>query len=294
MSGFRWPSDQEVYHAILANDFYSFLQYSFAVVRPGVALKTNWHLRAMAHKLALVASGDIRRLIITVPPRSLKSVCASVALPAWFLGLNPSERVVVVTYSEQLSRARSLDFRAIISDPVYQQIFPQMRVLRETDREIVTTMRGKRLATSIEGTLTGLGGNLLIIDDPIKAGDVFSEAARNQVREFYTSTLLSRADDKENARVVLVMQRVHQDDLVGYLLEGGFDVLNLPAVAQRSETYELGNGGVYLRKRGELLHPAHEGVGVLRELKREMGPIAFAAQYQQDPTPPGGNLIMRK
>jgi predicted phage terminase large subunit-like protein len=170
-----------------------------------------------------------------------------------------------------------------------------MRVERESDREITTTKRGRRIATSIEGTLTGLGGNLIIIDDPLKLGDAMSESVRLRVIEWYRSTLLSRADDKKEARIVLVMQRVHENDLAGYLQEqGGFEVLNLPAIAQRTETYELGDGRLYTRQKGELLHPEHEPAHVLAELKREMGPIAFSAQYQQTPIPPGGRIIQRK
>ena len=102
-----------------------------------------------------------------------------------------------------------------------------MRLDRDTDREITTTERGKRIATSIDGTLTGLGGNLIIIDDPIKLGDAMSDAVRERVIEWYRSTLLSRGDDKSETRIVVVMQRVHQNDLVGYLQEqGGFEVLN--------------------------------------------------------------------
>ena len=87
-----------------------------------------------------------------------------------------------------------------------------------------------------------------------------------------------------SARIVLAMQRVHQDDLAGYLEEqGGFDILNLPAIAPRTASYDLGAGRVYVRQRGELLHPANEPAAVLSELKREMGPIAFSAQYQQSP-----------
>jgi predicted phage terminase large subunit-like protein len=166
---------------------------------------------------------------------------------------------------------------------------------RDTDREITTTKRGKRIATSIEGTLTGLGGNLIIIDDPLKLGDAMSESVRARVIEWYRSTLLSRGDDKKAMRIVVVMQRVHQNDLVGYLQEqGGFDVLNFPAIAQRSETYDLGDGRIHTRQKGELLHPDHEPAHVLMELKRGMGPIAFSAQYQQTPIPPGGTIIKRK
>jgi predicted phage terminase large subunit-like protein len=145
------------------------------------------------------------------------------------------------------------------------------------------------------GRSPGLGGNLIIIDDPLKLGDAMSEAVRARVIEWYRSTLLSRGDDKTTTRIVVVMQRVHQNDLVGYLQEqGGFDVLNLPAIAQRSQTYDLGDGRTYTRQYGELLHPEHEPAHVLIELKREMGPIAFSAQYQQTPIPPGGTIIKRK
>jgi len=265
------------------------------VVRPDVPFKPNWHFEAVTHTLSEVASGEVRRLIITLPPRNLKSLCASVALPAWFLGRNPSERVVVVSYSDFLARTHANDFRLLVNHPIYQASFPAMRLERDTDREITTTKRGKRIATSIEGTLTGLGGNLIIIDDPVKPGDAMSEAVRTRVIEWYRSTLLSRADDKKAARIVLVMQRVHQEDLAGYLQEqGGFEVLNLPAIAQRDETYFLGDGRTYDRQKGELLHPEHEPAEVLAELKREMGPIAFSAQYQQSPIPPGGTIIKGK
>jgi predicted phage terminase large subunit-like protein len=286
---------QVVLQILLANNLTSFTEFAFGVVRPGILFKPNWHFEAVTHKLSQVASGEVRRLIITLPPRTLKSLCASVALPAWFLGRHPSERVVVVSYSDVLARTHANDFRLLVNHPIYQASFPAMRLARDTDREIVTTKRGKRIATSIDGTLTGLGGNLIIIDDPLKLSDAMSEAVRARVIDWYRSTLLSRADDKKAARIVLVMQRVHQDDLAGYLQEqGGFEVLNLPAIAQREETYFLGDGRTYDRQKGELLHPEHEPAHVLAELRREMGPIAFSAQYQQSPIPPGGTIIKRK
>jgi predicted phage terminase large subunit-like protein len=287
--------DRVVFQALLAQNFNAFGEFAFTAVRPGLLFKPNWHLEAMAEKLSQVASGKIRRLIITVPPRSLKSLYASVALPAWFLGHSPGQRMVVVSYSELLARHHANDFRRLVNHPIYQATFPAMRLERDTDREITTTQRGKRIATSLEGTLTGLGGNLFIIDDPLKLGDAMSESVRARVIEWYRSTLLSRGDDKRATRIVVVMQRVHENDLVGYLLEqGGFEVLNLPAIAQRSETFDLGEGRTYPRQKGELLHPDHEPADALIELKRTMGPIAFSAQYQQSPIPPGGRIIQRK
>ena len=250
----------------------------------------------MAHKVSQVASGEVKRLIITMPPRNLKSIIASVALPAWYLGHNPSERVVAVSYSDALAKTHANDFRRVVTDPIYQAVFPKMRLARETDSEIHTTLRGRRYATSIGGTLTGRGGSLFIIDDPLKPGDADSEATRQRVIEWYRSTLVTRPDDKLAARIVLVMQRIHVDDLVGYLLENdaGFEVLNLPAVAQSTTTYDLGGGRTHIREKGDLLHPAHEPAEVLLEIKKSMGSMAFSAQYQQAPEPAGGKIIKRK
>jgi predicted phage terminase large subunit-like protein len=281
--------------AMLALDFRAFIEFTFGVLRPGTPFRPNWHIDAMAHKLSQIASGEVKRLIITLPPRNLKSICASVALPAWFLGHHPSERVVAVSYSDALAKTHANDFRKVVSDPLYQATFPAMRVSRDTDSEIHTTVRGRRYATSIEGTLTGRGGNLVIIDDPLKLNDAHSDAARARSIEWYRSTLVTRPDDKRAARIVVVMQRVHEEDLVGYLLEqGGFEVLNLPAIAQSNSSHELGDGQVYERSQGELLHPTHEPAEVLRELKKNMGSYAFSAQYQQSPIPPGGRIIKRK
>lgn len=288
-------SAQQIYRAILATDFRAFVQYVFGLLRPGVEFKPNWHIDAMAYKVSQVASGDVKRLIITVPPRHLKSIIASVALPAWYLGHNPSERVVCVSYSAELAKTHSNDFRRVVADPLYQAVFPRMVLARDTDSEIHTTLRGRRYATSIGGTLTGRGGNLVIIDDPLKPSDALSQVSRERVIEWYRSTLVTRPDDKQAARIMVVMQRIHVEDLVGYLQqnEAGFEVLNLPAIAQSTTTHDLG-GRTHTRETGDLLHPAHEPAEVLREIRKNMGSMLFSAQYQQAPEPPGGKIIKRK
>ena len=288
-------SPQQIYRAILATDFRAFVEYVFRLLRPTTPFKPNWHIDAMAHKVSQVASGEVKRLIITVPPRHLKSIIASVALPAWYLGHNPSERVVAVSYSAELAKTHANDFRRVVTDPIYQAVFPNMRVARETDSEIHTTQRGRRYATSIQGTLTGRGGNLFIIDDPLKPGDALSEVSRQRVIEWFGSTLSTRPDDKQVARIIVVMQRVHVDDLVGHLLEteAGYEVLSLPAIAQSTISYDLGGGRTHVREKGDLLHPAHEPAQVLREIKKNMGSMLFSAQYQQSPEPAGGKIIKR-
>jgi hypothetical protein len=142
-------SPERVLQAILATDFSAFVEYVFGLLRPGTPFKRNWHIDAMTHKVSQVASGEVKRLIINVPPRHLKSIVASVALPAWYLGHNPSERVVCVSYSADLAKTHSNDFRRVVNDSLYQAVFPKMRVERETDAETQTTLRGRRYATSI-------------------------------------------------------------------------------------------------------------------------------------------------
>ena len=159
--------------------------------------------------------------------------------------------------------------------------------------EIQTTAQGYRLSTSVGGTLTGRGGNLILIDDPMKPSERMSEVKRAAVAEWYDSTLTSRLDRKTEDAIVLIMQRLHVDDLVGHVLDRDEDWthLTLPAIAEDEEEIPLGDERVHRRKAGELLHPEREPKKVLEELKAAMGSQAFSAQYQQAPVPAGGALI---
>jgi predicted phage terminase large subunit-like protein len=224
----------------------------------------------------------------------LKSICASVAFPAFVLGHDPTRRLICVSYSEVLAKKHANDFRAVMESQFYRRLFPSTRIskAKDTELEVMTTARGYRYTTSVGGTLTGRGGNLLIIDDPMKPQDAHSDLAREGLKQWYSNTLLPRLDNKADDAIVVVMQRLHVDDLVGHLLEqDGWTELNLPAIAEAEESVPLGLGRVQLRRPGEILHPEREPASILEELKRSMGSADFAAQYQQQPVPPGGNLI---
>jgi predicted phage terminase large subunit-like protein len=280
--------------AIIGSDLYAFIRASFPIVSGGRQFLPNWHVEAMAYELSEVMRGITRRLIITVPPRSLKSICASVALPAFALGHDPSRRIICVSYSEGLARKHANDCRALMRSDLYRRIFPAARIspAKDTETEVMTTARGSRLATSVGGTLTGRGGNLLIIDDPLKPQDAHSESARESLKQWYSNTLLSRLDHKTEGSIIIVMQRLHPDDLVGHLLEqGAWRHLNLPAIAEEETIVRLGPNRSHRRRVGDLLHPQRESQVALDELKASMGSMEFAAQYQQTPVPIGGNLI---
>ena len=213
--------DPRLVGAILRSDFYSFIRAIFPIVSSNDAFAPNWHIEAIAYQLTRVLKGEIRRLIITVPPRSLKSICASVAFPAFILGHDPQRKIICVSYSEGLARKHANDCRAVMRSDMYRRVFPKTRISprKDTELEFACTLGGYRLATSVGGTLTGRGGNFIIIDDPMKPQDAVSEAARETTKQWYSNTLLTRLDNKVADAIVVVMQRLHQDDLVGYLLE---------------------------------------------------------------------------
>jgi predicted phage terminase large subunit-like protein len=287
-------NDPRLIEALLRNHLYSFVQEIFPIVSPSGPLICNWHLQAMSYALIRVCTGEIRRLIITVPPRSLKSICASVAFPAFALGRNPKLRFICASYSENLVFAHSRACRDVMGSQLYRRLFPRTRIIagRDSQAEFATTQGGFRLSTSVGGSLTGRGGNFVIIDDPMKAQDSYSALAREAVKGWFGHTLLSRLDSKMNDSIIVVMQRLHLDDLAGHLLEqGGWTHLNLPAIAEFDHDIPIGLGRVHHRETGDLLHPEREPRSILDEARREMGAMAFAAQYQQEPVAENGNLV---
>jgi predicted phage terminase large subunit-like protein len=286
-----------IINAFIARDLFTFIRMAFDTVVPGEFLNPNWHIRAMAFALERVMRGEIRRLIITLPPRNLKSITASVAFPAYVLGHDPTKKIVCVSYSTELAVKHANDCRAVMRSPWYRRIFPETRLSAEknTEIEIMTTQRGGRFTTSIGGTLTGRGGNIIIIDDPMKPADAMSEAVRKSTNHWFDTTLLSRLNLKTEDAIIVVMQRLHVDDLVGALLEkGGWEHLDLPAIAEEPQSVLVGSNRLYGRKVGDVLDPKREPRSILDEIKASMGSMDFSAQYQQRPIPAEGNLIRRE
>jgi predicted phage terminase large subunit-like protein len=288
-------TDRAVLTATLRSDLASFIRRSFQTVSPGSDYAHNWHIEVLAHRLEQCLAGEISRLIITLPPRHLKSICASVAFPAWALGRDPTRRIICASYSSDLAAKHARDCRAIIESRWYREVFPATRLDgdKNTELEFATTKRGVRLTTSVGGTLTGRGGNLVIIDDPLKASDALSEPRRDFVNEWFRNTLYSRLDDKARDAIVVVMQRLHVDDLVGHLIAAGegWTELTLPAIAEAHERFDLGDGRVFGRRPGEALHPAREPLETLAGIKKTIGTHDFSAQYLQNPLPLDGGVI---
>ncbi len=210
------------------------------------------------------------------------------------LGRDPTLNFVCVSYSDKLATKFGRQCLQIMQSKWYREVFPGTKISRSRRAayDFETTRGGGRLATSITGTLTGRGGDIIIIDDPIKPEDAQSEVARTNVNDWYKSTLASRHNDKNTGVTIVVMQRLHEFDLAGMLLEqGGWHHLSLPAIATEDQFIPLPRGRVHHRHVGEILHPEHEGAEVLAKLLANMGSSAFEAQYQQRPVPATGNMI---
>ncbi len=285
--------------AILRNDFFCFLERSFYELNPTKEFKDNWHLHVLAHKLEQVRLGTTKRLIVNVAPRSLKSHCTQVAFVASLLGHDPSAQIICASYAQDLSNKHASDCRILMTSRMYKSTFrTRLSSTRPALNELVTTRQGFRLATSVGGVLTGRGADYLIIDDPSKPEEAISDVERKRVNDWFDHTVLSRLNDKQEGRIVIIMQRLHEDDLVGHLMkQGGWELLRFPAIAEEDETYTIpdGFGGstTFSRCKGEALHPERESLEILEVLKNSMGSYYFAAQYQQSPAPLEGGIVKR-
>jgi predicted phage terminase large subunit-like protein len=276
----------------LRSNFVVFVLKTFNILNPG----QDWHptlaFLAICRKLAQVQAGEIKRLLINVPPRSGKSLIASVAFPAFVLGREPWRRVICASYSGELAAKLSRDTRTVMLDPSYRTVFPGTVIDKNTETELETTGGGHRYSTSVGGTLTGRGGNFIVIDDPMKPDEAMSRLARDRVWDWFTGTVGSRLDNKSEDAIVVVMQRLHADDLAGRLLElGGWDLLSIPAIADTEQELEIAPGRTRTRKIGDVLDPDREPITVLEQTKRELGSATFEAQYQQQPVPEEGGLL---
>jgi predicted phage terminase large subunit-like protein len=283
--------------AALRKDPRAFLHRCFRTLAPGAHFIPEWYIDAVLYQLERVRRGELRRLILNMSPRSLKSMMASVAFPAYVLGHDPTRRIICVSYAAELSNKMSNDFRSIINTDWYKQTFPETRIgaYKDSEGEIEFTRRGFRLATSVGGTLTGRGGDIIIIDDPLKPLDAISDAKRMGVNQWYNNTLLSRLDDKQKGAIIIVMQRVHMDDLTGFVTEHSdeWEILSLPAIADVDSEISLLDGKTHYRKIGEVLSQVREPLHVLESLRKELGSDLFCAQYLQFPMPPGGAMVKR-
>ena len=222
------------YQTMLRQDFSTFAARCFYDLNPQTELAMNWHVEIIAAKLTAVRHGKIPRLIINLPPRHLKSLLVSIAFPAWCLGHDPSAQILCVSYAQDLAGKLARDCRSIMMSPWYRRIFPtRLAPHRQAVQEFITTRQGYRLATSNGGVLTGRGADIILIDDPLKPEEALSDAQRQAANEWFSHTLYSRLNNKRHGAIVIIMQRLHEDDLVGHVLtQEPWEVVRFPAIAE--------------------------------------------------------------
>lgn len=277
--------------ALLRLDFGFFLRRAFSELGGANAYSHNWHIEAILHQLQLVRDGENRRLIVTMPPRHLKSRMISIAWIAWMLGHNPALSFLCVSYGQDLAEDHARDCLKIMQSRWYRRAFPSTVIVRSAVADIRTTAGGRRMATSVDGPTTGFGADFIIVDDPMKAQDAMSQVARDKVIRWFDDTLSQRLNNELHGSIILVMQRLHEGDLVGVLKEReSWRELCLPAIATCDEDIQLTRGRVYRRREGCALHPARLPLSALLR-KRAENPYVFASQFQQQPVPAHGNMI---
>lgn len=280
---------------LLRRDFASFVARVFECTDPAATYLPNWHIELIADRLEQVAQGKIHRLIINMPPRSLKSISVSVAWPAWLLGRNPSLRIMAASYSRALSIKHSVDTRLVLNEEWYREIFPGTIIASDQNEKakFVTTKRGFRFATSVGGTATGEGADFLIVDDPHNPLQAASRVQRSHAIDWFDQTFSTRLNNKKHGAIVLVMQRLHAEDLSAHLInKGGWEHLCLPAVFESVASYSY-KAEIKNVQEGDFLHEGREASAEIARAKIELGSYGFAAQYQQNPVLVKGGMVER-
>ncbi|MDR1696112.1 MAG: phage terminase large subunit [Endomicrobium sp.] len=294
--------NERILQSFLRSDFKSFVLKVFREVDGVNEYLDNWHVNVICYEIEQLIKGTQNKLIINIPPRYMKSIICSIALPAFILGHDPKAKIVCVSYSDDLAANFALDCRRIIESQWYQEIFPVTRLSKHKKEvsDFQTTKGGGRFSTSVGGTLTGMGGDIIIVDDPIAPKDANSDTIREKVNDWYGNTLISRLNNKKTGKILVIMQRSHEMDFTGHLqeIDLSFKTIKIPIIAEEDETFEiknpLGRKIIYKRKVGDVLHPEREDIVKLNETKSSMGSYNFAGQYQQNPTSRGGNVIKRE
>jgi predicted phage terminase large subunit-like protein len=281
-------------------DLASFARAGWQVLEPGTELSWNWHLDLLCEYLTLLRDRAIRRLIINVPPQTMKSRLVNVFYPCWAWATIPSRRFLSSSYSGDLSAQFNVERRKLLQSEWFAYHWPD-KVILASDQNRKASFEniagGRMSATSTGGTATGKGAHDIICDDPLNPKQAASEVELKNANVFFDQTLRTRLSDQISGAIVIVMQRLAEDDLTGHLLAKHPDEythVRIPMVAEENETWSFPiSKRVHARKEGELLWPHRFPQKVCDDLKVDVGSFGWAGQYQQRPTPQEGAIIKR-
>ncbi|MBT9141986.1 MAG: hypothetical protein DDT29_00379 [Dehalococcoidia bacterium] len=280
-------------------DLSSYIRQAWQIIEPATAYMHNWHIDAMSEHLTAVTQGQIRRLLINIPPRYMKSIMVSVMWPTWTWISHPSRRWLFASYAHSLSVKHSVDRRMIIQSDWYRSRWGDVYHLtsdQNVKTEYLNSQRGVMVATSVGAGALGKGGDVIIVDDPHNPREAQSDVQRKAAIDFFDLTLSTRLDDKKTGAIVVIMQRLHERDLSGHILErGDYGHLYLPAEAETRTIIQMPiSFKEIIREEGDILWPEREGAKEIAEQKRALGSYGYSGQYQQRPSPAEGGLLKRE
>ena len=268
-----------------------FIQQAWQVIEPGTEYIDNWHIHLIGEYMEAVNAGQIRRLIINIPPRHMKSLEVTVCYPVWTWIKHPEKRFIKVSYSDSLSRKHNIIARDIITSPWYQARWgDRFRLKEDVNRqtEFKNTSQGFMISTSVGGALTGEGGDVIIIDDPQNPLMANSETERESSVNFFKNTLQTRLNNPQTGAFIVIMQRLHENDLTGHILSEqlGYEHLCLPAIAEKKTiiTFPM-SGKEIIREPGDILNPGRFNQEVLDGLKKSMGSVSLPDSFNRHQPP---------
>jgi hypothetical protein len=287
----------EIDRELAGRRFREFVRQAWPVIEPSTLFVSGWHIDAIVEHLEAVACGQIRNLLINVPPRHMKSLLVSVLWPAWEWIRCPQRRWLYSSYAAQLSIRDSIKCRRLIESPWYQARWADRFGLtsdQNTKGRFDNDRSGYRFSTSVGGAATGEGGDRIVCDDPHNVQEAESDSVRKATLDWWDVVMSTRVNDPKTSAKVVVMQRCHQRDLSGHLLEqGGFEHLCLPAECEGTRKVTSIGFADPRQEHGELLWPERFGPAEIESLKRSLGSYAAAGQLQQRPSPSGGGIMKR-
>ena len=271
---------------LIYSSFLAFAMKAFAQLYPGKQLVVHPYVKLLTCILEAVATGEMRRLVITLPPRHLKTFLASICLPAWILAHRPSAKILILSYGQELADKNAYTIREVLRSDWFRQLF-DARIARKLLTDFITTANGGVRAVSIEGSVTGFGADVIIVDDAVQIKDCDNVKLLEHVNELFDGEIRTRLDNPNKGGIVIVAHRLAEGDLPGHVLrEGGWQEVRLPLIAPRRRTYEI-DGFVWDRQKGELLRPDAFTVGDVERL-RSMKRPDFETLQQQNPDAHGG------
>ena len=310
LDGMTIPIDEQIKdldRADCEDSLYKFLVNGWRYIDPA-PFSHGWPIEAVAEHLQAVVDGEIKRLIVNIPPRCAKSSLTSVAFPAFTWAQprksdtsGPGVQFLHASYAQSLSLRDSTKCRRLIESPWYQGLWGDRFALmgdQNTKTRFDNDKGGSRLSTSVGSSLTGEGGNIIVVDDPNAAQEAFSEATIASTIEWWDGALSTRLNNAKTGAFVVIQQRLSEEDLTGHILSkdvGEWTHLCLPMRFEPERSFHTSIGWEDPRKEaGELLWPERFGEREVGILERQMGPWTAAGQLQQRPEPKGGGVIKRE